>query len=142
MVTERIKLGTMRTPLSRMRPWKLASETATLDRLSCGRVILAVGLGAIDSGFASFDEETGRKTRAELLGEGLEILTALWQGQPITYTGKHYQITPPPFRTAPPPVQPAGIPIWVVGALPREKSMRRVVKYDGPLSGFFDADGS
>lgn len=142
MVTERIKLGTMLTPLSRMRPWKLASETATLDRLSGGRVILAVGLGAIDSGFAAFGEETDRKVRAELLDEGLEILTALWQGQPITYTGKHYQITPTPFRAAPPPAQPAGIPIWVVGAWPREKSMRRVVKYDGLLPGVFDPDGS
>ena len=142
MVTDRIKLGTMLTPLSRMRPWKLASETATLDRLSSGRVILAVGLGAIDSGFAAFGEETDRKIRAELLDEGLEILTALWQGQPITYTGKHYQITPTPFRAAPPPVQPAGIPIWVVGAWPRERSMRRVVKYDGLLPGVFDPDGS
>ena len=46
MTTENIRLGTM-IPLSRMRPWKLASETATLDNLSKGRVILAVGLGAI-----------------------------------------------------------------------------------------------
>src|SRR5215213_11644099 len=98
MQTERIKLGTMLTPLSRMRPWKLASETATLDRLSGGRVILAVGLGAIDSGFAAFGEETDRKIRAELLDEGLEILTSLWKGQPITYTGKHYQITPTQFK--------------------------------------------
>ncbi|HSJ60770.1 MAG TPA: LLM class flavin-dependent oxidoreductase, partial [Jiangellaceae bacterium] len=47
MRTKRIKLGTMLTPLSRMRPWKLASETATLDNLSGGRVILSVGLGAL-----------------------------------------------------------------------------------------------
>ena len=142
MVTERIKLGTMLTPLSRMRPWKLASETATLDRLSGGRVILAVGLGAIDSGFAAFGEETDRKIRAELLDEWLEILTELWKGKPITYSGKHYRITPTPFRAAPPPAQPAGIPIWVVGAWPREKSMRRVVKYDGLLPGVFEPDGS
>ena len=51
MVTSRIRLGTMITPLSRMRPWKLASETATLDNLSGGRVILSVGLGAPDTGF-------------------------------------------------------------------------------------------
>lgn len=142
MVTERIKLGTMLTPLSRMRPWKLASETATLDRLSGGRVILAVGLGAIDSGFAAFGEETDRKIRAELLDEGLEILTALWQGKPISYSGKHYTITPTPFRAAPPPAQPAGIPIWVAGAWPRPKSMRRVARYDGLLPSVFDADGN
>lgn len=31
--TEHIRLGTMLTPLSTMRPWKLAMEVATLDRL-------------------------------------------------------------------------------------------------------------
>src|SRR6266568_1082664 len=63
MRTERIRLGTDLTPLSRMRPWKLASETATLDQLSNGRVILAVGLGAVDTGFDAFGEVTDRKTR-------------------------------------------------------------------------------
>jgi len=33
MRTERIRLGTLLSPLSRMRPWKLASESATLDNL-------------------------------------------------------------------------------------------------------------
>ena len=105
MVTERIRLGTMLTPLSRMRPWKLASETVTLDQLSGGRVILAVGLGAPDTGFASFGEETRRKERAELLDEGLDILTGLWRGQPFSYQGKHYQVSPTEFAPPPPPLQ-------------------------------------
>ncbi len=133
MLTERIRLGTMVTPVSRMRPWKLASETATLDRLSNGRVILAVGLGALDSGFEAFGEVTDRKTRAELLDEGLDILTGLWRGQPFRYKGKYYRITPTRFMPPPPPVQQPRIPIWVVGAWPRMKSMRRVLKYDGLL---------
>ena len=33
----------------------------------------------------------------------------------------------------PPPVQSPRIPIWVVGAWPRQKSMRRVLRYDGLL---------
>lgn len=82
MVTERIRLGTMLTPLSRMRPWKLASEAATLDNLSGGRVILAVGLGAPDSGFTAFGEETDRRVRAELLDEGLAICPRLCAGSP------------------------------------------------------------
>src|SRR5947209_19214364 len=92
MSTERIRLGTMLTPVSRRRPWKLASETATVDRLSNGRLILAVGLGAIDTGFIQFGEETDRKKRAELLDEGLDILTGLWKGQPFSYEGKHYHV--------------------------------------------------
>src|SRR5918911_471326 len=97
MRTERIRLGTMLTPLSRMRPWKLASETATLDLLSNGRVILSVGLGATDTGFDAFGEVTDRKIRAELLDEGLDMLTGLWRGQPYSYDGKHYQIKEPTF---------------------------------------------
>jgi alkanesulfonate monooxygenase SsuD/methylene tetrahydromethanopterin reductase-like flavin-dependent oxidoreductase (luciferase family) len=133
MRTERIKLGTMLTPLSRMRPWKLASETATLDNLSGGRVILAVGLGAVDTGFAEFGEETDRKVRAELLDEGLDILNGLWKGQPFNYLGKHYQVQPTSFMPPPPPVQQPRIPIWVVGAWNYPKSMQRVLRCDGLL---------
>ncbi len=143
MQTERIRLGTMLTPLSRMRPWKLASETATLDHLSNGRMILAVGLGAIDSGFENFGEVTDRKTRAELLDEGLDIVTGLWRGQVIDYTGKHYRVKPKPWHTppAPPLVQSPRIPIWVVGAWFREKSMQRAARYDGLLPNVMGKNG-
>jgi hypothetical protein len=141
MVTQRIRLGTMLTPIARMRPWKLASETATLDNLSGGRVILAVGLGAPDTGYAAFGEQTDRRTRAELTDEGLAILTGLWAGQPFSFSGKHYTLTPTDFWPPPPPVQQPRIPIWVVGAWPREKSMRRVIPYDGLIPSAFDADG-
>jgi alkanesulfonate monooxygenase SsuD/methylene tetrahydromethanopterin reductase-like flavin-dependent oxidoreductase (luciferase family) len=133
MVTERIKLGTMITPVSRMRPWKLASETATLDNLSGGRVILSVGLGATDTGFAEFGEVTDRKTRAKLMDEGLDILTGLWRGQPFSYEGTHYKIRPTEFMIPPPPIQQPRISIWVVGAWNRPQSMARVLKYDGIL---------
>jgi alkanesulfonate monooxygenase SsuD/methylene tetrahydromethanopterin reductase-like flavin-dependent oxidoreductase (luciferase family) len=141
MVTERIRLGTMLTPLSRMRPWKLASETATLDNLSGGRVILAVGLGAPDTGFAAFGEATDRKTRAELMDEGLDILTGLWRGQPFSYEGTHYKIQPTDFMPPPSPVQQPRIPIWVVGAWNRSKSMARVLRYDGILPNPLTAGG-
>jgi alkanesulfonate monooxygenase SsuD/methylene tetrahydromethanopterin reductase-like flavin-dependent oxidoreductase (luciferase family) len=141
MRTERIRLGTMITPLSRMRPWDLASKTVTLDHLSNGRVILAVGLGAIDTGFAEFGEVTDRRTRAELLDEGLDILTGLWQGQPFNYDGKHYHIKETKFYPLPPPVQQPRIPIWAVGAWPRKKSMRRVLRCDGLLPNRLDEQG-
>jgi alkanesulfonate monooxygenase SsuD/methylene tetrahydromethanopterin reductase-like flavin-dependent oxidoreductase (luciferase family) len=37
LATERVRFGALVTPLARRRPWKLAKETATLDRLSRGR---------------------------------------------------------------------------------------------------------
>lgn len=133
MLTSTIRLGTMLTPLPIRKPWKLASEAATLDRLSGGRVILSVGLGAADTGFASFGEPTDRKTRAELLDEGLDVLTGLWQGQPFHYDGRHYRIEPTGFFPPPPPVQQPRVPVWVVGAWPREKSLNRALRYDGIL---------
>ncbi len=43
--TSTIRIGTLITPVARRRPWQLAKETTTLDRLSGGRVILGVGIG-------------------------------------------------------------------------------------------------
>lgn len=131
MVTERIRLGTMLTPIARMRPWDLAAKTTTLDNLSRGRVTLAIGLGAPDTGYEAFGEVTDIRTRAELTDEGLDILTGLWKGQPFNYDGKHYTIRETTFNPPPPPVQQPRIPIWVVGVWPRMKSMRRVLRYDG-----------
>jgi hypothetical protein len=143
MVTKHIRLGTMLSPLSRMRPWKIASETATLDNLSNGRVILAVGLGATDTGFADFGEITDRKTRAQLLDESLQIITGLWSGKPFQHTGEHYQVTvtEQTFQPPPPPVQKPRIPIWVVGAWPSQKSMRRALSYDGLLPAIMKENG-
>ncbi|HWT78486.1 MAG TPA: LLM class flavin-dependent oxidoreductase, partial [Candidatus Methylomirabilis sp.] len=63
--------------------------------------------------------------------EGLDVLTGLWAGQPFQYDGKHYHLKPTTFNPPPPPVQQPRIPIWVVGAWSREKSMRRALRWDG-----------
>jgi alkanesulfonate monooxygenase SsuD/methylene tetrahydromethanopterin reductase-like flavin-dependent oxidoreductase (luciferase family) len=96
-------------------------------------VILAVGLGALDTGFAEFGEATDRKVRAQLLDEGLAILTGLWAGQPFSFQGTHYTVRPTEFMPPPPPAQRPRIPIWVVGAWGRQKSMARAFRYDGLL---------
>ncbi len=117
MLTERIILGPIITPLSRRRPWKVARETATLDHLSNGRVVLPVGLGALnDGGFTRVGEETDRKTRAKMLDESLEILDGLWSGEPFSYAGDHFRLEEMTFR--PTPVQSPRIPIWTVAAWP------------------------
>jgi alkanesulfonate monooxygenase SsuD/methylene tetrahydromethanopterin reductase-like flavin-dependent oxidoreductase (luciferase family) len=137
--TERIRLGTMLTPVSRRRPWKLAQETATLDRLSGGRVILPVGLGAPETGFARFGEEVDRRRRADMLDEGLAVLEGLWSGEPFSFEGEHFQLDGVTY--SPIPVQQPRIPVWVVGAWPRPKSMRRVLRFDGVIPNKFDATG-
>jgi len=131
--TERIQLGTMITPVSRRRPWKLAREVATLDQLSGGRMILCVGLGAAsdDGGFCKVGEQMDLKVRAELLDEGLEIVAGLWKGKPFSLAGKHYKVDK--MTMLPRPLQKPRVPIWVVGVWPKEKSMRRAVNWDGVI---------
>src|ERR687889_1371412 len=140
MRTERVRLGAIVTPPSRRRPWKLARETMTLDHLSGGRIVLPVGLGALDdSGFGGVGEATDRRIRAELLDESLEILTRAWSGAPFAYEGKHYQMAEMTFR--PPSVQQPRIPIWVVAIWPRPRSIDRAFRYDGIMPYFAGPDG-
>ena len=132
MRTERVRLGTMITPLSRRRPWKVARETVTLDHLSNGRLVLPVGLGSIDDGgYASVGEELDRRKRAEMLDESLAIIDGLWSGDPFAFDGEHYHLEEMTFL--PRSVQSPRIPVWVVGAWPRPKSMRRAARWDGVL---------
>lgn len=130
MKTSKIKIGSLLTAVNRRRPWKLAREATTIDQLSKGRLIMPVGLGALDDGgYSKVGEPLDRRTRAELLDEGLEILNGLWTGKPFSFRGKHYSLKKMTFR--PRPVQKPRIPIWVAGAWPRVKSMQRALKYDG-----------
>lgn len=129
--TTTIRLGTMLTPVPRRKPWELAGQVATVDRLSGGRVILGVGLGAPSSGYEAFGEITDRRVRAELLDEGLDILRGLWSGQPFTHDGTHYHVTPSEFPAIGHTTQKPGVPIWCVGAIGHDKSMQRALSCDG-----------
>ena len=132
--TERVKLGTMLTPLPWRRPWKVASQVVTLDQISNGRAILAVGLGAIDNFLGNTGEELDRKTRAAMMDEGIELIKGLWKGERV-YSGQHYQMDLSGRTDLSDVAQPVqdNIPIWVVGAWPSDKSMTRVLRCDGVL---------
>jgi len=129
--TTTLRLGTMLTPLPRRKPWELAGQVATVDRLSNGRVIISVGLGAPDSGYEAFGEETDKVVRGELLDEGLDILRGLWAGQPFSHDGKHYTISPSDFPAIGHTNQQPCTPIWCVGALGSKRSMSRALSCDG-----------
>jgi alkanesulfonate monooxygenase SsuD/methylene tetrahydromethanopterin reductase-like flavin-dependent oxidoreductase (luciferase family) len=130
MATERVLLGTSVTPLSRRRPWKLARETVTLDRLSNGRLILGVGIGDLgDQGFGAVGEATDAKQRAAMLDEALDVLVGLWSGRPFNHSGAHYQVRDLTFLPA--PLQSPRIPIWVGGGWPNRGPMLRAARWDG-----------
>lgn len=131
--TQRVTLGAVVQPLSRRKPWEVARQTTTVDRLSGGRLVLPVGLGALDDrGFGATGGVTDRRQRAELLDESLEILIGLWSGEPLEHHGKHYEF--PAMAFSPTPVQRPRIPVWVVGIWPHRRSMERVLRWDGILA--------
>lgn len=134
LATERVRIGTLVTPVARRRPWKLARETVSIDRLSGGRLILGVGLGdPKEWEFAAVGEDPDPRTRAEKLDEGLDVLAGLWSARRFSYSGKHFQIREVTF--APGPVQRPRIPIWVGGWWPAKRPMRRAARWDGVCPG-------
>jgi alkanesulfonate monooxygenase SsuD/methylene tetrahydromethanopterin reductase-like flavin-dependent oxidoreductase (luciferase family) len=129
--TTRIRLGTLLTPLPWRRPWKVASQVATVDELSGGRVVVSVGLGALMTDLPSTGEPVDRRTRASMMDEGIDLMRALWRGEQ-QYSGQHYTYAcerPDLFEALAAPRR--DIPVWVVGAWPRPKSMRRALRCDG-----------
>jgi len=115
MSTEKIITGPMVTPLSRRRPHKLARETATLDLLSGGRLVLGVGLGSdVHGELAPFGEVSDPRTQAAMLDDALAKVEDYWSG-----------------TFAPRPLQRPRIPIWAASRWPARKPVRRAARLDG-----------
>jgi len=129
--TERLRLGTMVTPLARRRPAKVARETAALDILSDGRLILGAGLGddRFGSELSATGEELDDRKRGEMLDEALTILTLAWSGQPVRHRGAYYTVDGIQFL--PQPVQRPGVPVWVAGFPGNSRPLRRAIRCDG-----------
>jgi alkanesulfonate monooxygenase SsuD/methylene tetrahydromethanopterin reductase-like flavin-dependent oxidoreductase (luciferase family) len=134
--TERLRLGPMVTPLPRRRPAKVARETATLDRVSRGRLILGVGIGSDRYGteLSGTGEELDDRLRGRMLDEALGVLRTAWSGEPVHHRGAHYTVDG--LRFLPRPVQEPGVPVWVAGYAGRAKPVRRAARHEG----FFPID--
>jgi alkanesulfonate monooxygenase SsuD/methylene tetrahydromethanopterin reductase-like flavin-dependent oxidoreductase (luciferase family) len=142
VATDRLRLGPLVTPLARRRPWDVARQAATLDRLSGGRAVLGVGLGGDGRReLSAFGEERDARTRAALLDEALEVVTALWTGELVTHTGPGWTLDR--AQVLPTPAQAPRMPIWAACVWPNRAPLRRAarldgvfpVSHDGPLSG-------
>jgi alkanesulfonate monooxygenase SsuD/methylene tetrahydromethanopterin reductase-like flavin-dependent oxidoreductase (luciferase family) len=125
--TERLRIGTMVTPLSRRRPAVVAKHLVTLDHLSGGRVTLGVGLGDPPThDFADFGDEPSYSVRAAITDEALTVLSGLLAGS-VSHHGEHLDAE---ATMRPGPVQ-AHIPIWIAGRAPNAKPLARARTWDG-----------
>lgn len=138
LATERIKLGTLVTPVPRRRPEQLARQVATLDVLSGGRMIFGAGLGGpIDDEFASFGDTTDPVQLAQRLDEGLELLRRYWSGEKVDYAGQQYRVSD--VTLLPATAQRPHPPVWIAGFWPNRAPMRRAARWDGAVPLFRSA---
>jgi alkanesulfonate monooxygenase SsuD/methylene tetrahydromethanopterin reductase-like flavin-dependent oxidoreductase (luciferase family) len=138
VATQRVRLGALITPLARRRPWKFARETASLDHLSGGRLVVGVGAGGGQEQFGDLGDEPDQRKRGEMLDEGLEVVTGLWSGESFQFEGEYYHLKPAVFL--PKPIQQPRIPIWVAGVWPNKRPMARMARWDGMFPLFWGID--
>ena len=108
--TTRIRLGVSAYVMPYRPPVVTAKQVASLDALSGGRLLLAVGVGWLREEFEALGvpfERRGRRTE-----EYLAVCRALWGDDVSSFEGGLVRL--PPVRSGPKPVQQP-LPVWVAG---------------------------
>ena len=89
--TEKIKIGTLVTPIPFRPPSILAKMISTADVLSGGRTLVGVGAGWSQIEFEGYSEWSGPSVRVDKTYEGLDLMIQLWTKSEVTFEGKYYQ---------------------------------------------------
>ena len=110
--TKRVRLGTAVLLAALRHPVLLAQTMATVDLISRGRLLIATGVGG-----AFNDEQRAEwraagvspSRRASRLEEVLEIVKGLGSGQPLDFSGRHFDLEK--VSMEPLPIQAGGVPL-------------------------------
>jgi probable F420-dependent oxidoreductase len=107
-VTTRIRVGCSVVVLAVHSPNMVAHQWATLDYVSGGRAVLAVGLGR-DHHYREFEVPAEGKVRR--FREEVEIIKSLWTQERTSYRGRFYHLDG--ATMGPKPVQKPHLPLWM-----------------------------
>lgn len=134
--TQRLKFGTSVLVIPGRNPVLLAKQLATIDVLSGGRLIAAVGLGAEVAGeqeaFGVDRAEAGPRTE-----EAVALIRRLWSEDRVTFRGRFFSVTD--LALGPRPVQKPHPDVWFGGR--SRAALRRVAQLgDGWLPSFVTVD--
>ena len=129
--TTRLKLGTSVLVLPGRNPVVLAKAIASLDVLSGGRMLPAVGLGAVNpreqQAFG-----VAREACAAWFEEALPLMRRIWAQERVEHAGERFELDG--VGVEPKPVQ-ASLDVWLGGRAPGE--LRRTGRLgDGWLASF------
>ena len=118
--TERVRLGTLVTPVTFRHPGSFAIQAAQVDHMSGGRLEIGIGAGWYEAEHQAtgipFPDLGGRFDRLE---EATDILTGMWAtpvGELYDHAGAHYEVTDSP--ALPKPAQRPTPPFIVGGRGP------------------------
>ncbi|MSP67147.1 MAG: LLM class flavin-dependent oxidoreductase [Alphaproteobacteria bacterium] len=100
---------------------QLAEETATIDVMSGGRLVLGAGIGYREEEFVG--SGVSLKDRVPRFTEAITVLRGLWSGSAVTFHGKHNRLEG--YTTSLTPVRKS-IPIWIGGI--KEPAIRRAAR--------------
>jgi probable F420-dependent oxidoreductase len=131
--TGRMRLGAAVLLLPLRAPVPLAKTLATLDQLSAGRLIVALGLGVASQSDLAFGIQP--ESRLGRFMESLHILKALWTEERVNFEGRYWQLHE--VAMEPKPVQRPHPPVWF--GVHHPNALKRTVRY---ADGFIGAGGS
>ncbi len=142
--TERIRLGTLVSPVTFRLPGPLAIAVAQIDQMSGGRVELGLGTGWFDAEHSAYGIPfPGLGERFAIFEEQLAIITGLWAtpaGGTFSYQGAHYTVTDSP--ALPKPVQRPRPPVVIGGHGPKRTPHLAAAYADDYNAGFDTVAGS
>jgi probable F420-dependent oxidoreductase len=128
--TDRCRIGTAILVLPQRNVFEVAKMSATIDRLSGGRLALGVGAGWYSREMEGLGYDFSR--RGKRFDEMLDVLRACWSGRPAPFAGDQIRV-PERAVMQPRPVRDAGIPL-LVGGMSERARRRATGKGDGWLA--------
>jgi probable F420-dependent oxidoreductase len=123
--TERVRVGTSILLLPLYQPVVVAKQLADLDSRSGGRVSVGVGVGGE---FAKEFDAVGvpMTERGARTDDAIEVLRALWSGEPVSHHGRFYSFDDVQLRPVGEGMKPGGPPLLISGRRPA--AMRRAAR--------------
>jgi F420-dependent oxidoreductase-like protein len=117
--------GNMVLGQSYRNPALLAKMAATLQSLTDGKVVLAIGAGWMESEYHAYGYDFPKASvRIAQLEEAVQIIRMMWTEKRATFEGKHYQVKDALCEPKPTPVPPI-----MIGGSGEQLTLRAVARY-------------
>lgn len=127
--TRSIKIGFAVVEMAFHHPVRLAAQTALLDNLSHGRLIVGIGRGSAFNTYEYLGFGISMEEGLERLTEAEDLMVEAWTGEDVRHKGRYWDVTFPMLR--PKPFQEPHPPL--VRACISERSTREMARIGRPV---------